>query len=67
MTKSADQIDGPKLSRIIIEDAQLILGKKVDFDSVFHNMTEGNEHIPFTKPGRITTATTSSGTAHGGH
>ena len=49
MTKSADQIDGPKLSRIIIEEAQLILNMKVDFDSVFHNMTEGNEHIPFYK------------------
>jgi hypothetical protein len=39
----------PKLSRIIQEDAQLILGKKIDFDGVFHNMTEENEHIPFYK------------------
>jgi hypothetical protein len=39
----------PKLSQIIKEDAEIILQQKIDFDALFHNMDDGNEHLAFYK------------------
>jgi hypothetical protein len=36
-----------KLSQVIKEDAAIILGQTVDFDSLFHNMDDQSEHIAF--------------------
>lgn len=37
----------PKLSGVIKEDAKILLNKEIDFDSLFHNMDDENEHIEF--------------------
>lgn len=39
----------PKLSEVIKEDALFLLEKEVDFDSIFHNRDDENEHIDFYK------------------
>ena len=39
----------PKLSQVIKEDAKLLLGQDIDFDHIFHNRDDGNEHIEFYK------------------
>ena len=39
----------PKLSEVIKEDARILLNKKVDFDYLFHNRDDENEHIEFYK------------------
>ena len=39
----------PKLSKVIGEDAEILKGQKIDFDSLFHNRDDKNEHIPFYK------------------
>ena len=38
----------PKLPTIIREDAEILLGQDIDFDSIFYNMQE-NEHVEFYK------------------
>ncbi|MGD0259461.1 MAG: UvrD-helicase domain-containing protein [Verrucomicrobiota bacterium] len=37
----------PKLSAVIREDATILIPKDIDFDTVFHNRDDNNEHIPF--------------------
>lgn len=37
----------PKLSKIIREDALLLLGEDVNFDRIFYDRADDNEHIPF--------------------
>lgn len=39
----------PKLSQVIKEDAKLLLGQDIDFDHIFHNRDDENEHIEFYK------------------
>jgi len=39
----------PKLSKVIKNDAEILIGKKVDFDKLFHNRVEENEFIEFYK------------------
>ena len=39
----------PKLTIVIKEDAKLLLDKEVDFDDLFHNRDDDNEHIEFYK------------------
>ncbi|MBU4311998.1 MAG: AAA family ATPase [Candidatus Omnitrophica bacterium] len=39
----------PKLSKVIEEDAKILLGKKIDFDYLFHNRDDENECIKFYK------------------
>jgi superfamily I DNA/RNA helicase len=39
----------PKMSQVIKEDAEIILAQKIDFDTLFHNMDDGNEHIALYK------------------
>ena len=39
----------PKLSKVIKNDAEILIGKKVDFDKLFHNRDEENEFIEFYK------------------
>ena len=38
-----------KLSLVIKEDAEILLGQAIDFDSLFHNRDDENEHITFYK------------------
>lgn len=37
----------PKLSEVIKEDASILLNKEIDFDHIFHNRNDDNEHIKF--------------------
>ena len=37
----------PKLSRVIAQDAQVLLQKKIDFDYLFHNREDGSEFVEF--------------------
>ncbi len=37
----------PKLSEVIKEDAKILLDKEIDFDRLFHNRDDENEHIKF--------------------
>ncbi len=37
----------PKLSNVVREDARMLLNADVDFDHIFHNREDGNEHIGF--------------------
>lgn len=39
----------PKLSDVIKEDAKILLGKDINFDHIFHNRDDENEHIEFYK------------------
>lgn len=39
----------PKLSEVIKEDAKILLNKEIDFDKLFHNRDDENEHIEFYK------------------
>src|SRR3989338_1317871 len=39
----------PKLSEVIKEDAKILLNKDIDFDHIFHNRDDENEHIEFYK------------------
>jgi superfamily I DNA/RNA helicase len=39
----------PKLSRVIAEDALILLKQKVDFEKIFHDREDKNEHIAFYK------------------
>lgn len=39
----------PKLPQIIKEDAQILINKEVDFNELFHNRDDENEHIKFYK------------------
>jgi superfamily I DNA/RNA helicase len=39
----------PKLSQVIKEDAAILLGQSIDFDSLFHNMDDESEYIAFYK------------------
>lgn len=39
----------PKLSQVIREDAKILLNKDIDFDYLFHNRDDENEHINFYK------------------
>lgn len=39
----------PKLSEVIKEDAKILLGKDINFDQLFHNRDDENEHIEFYK------------------
>jgi len=43
----------PKLSKLIHEDAEILKGTNVDFDSLFHNRDDANEYIPFYKARRF--------------
>ena len=43
----------PKLSEVISEDAEVLRGLKIDFDSLFHNRNDENEYIPFYKRRRV--------------
>jgi superfamily I DNA/RNA helicase len=50
MAKATDNVRVfPKLSKVISEDAELLKGQKINFDSLFHNRDDGSEHIPFYK------------------
>ncbi len=48
ITKKSIKIS-PKLSKVIKEDAEILIGKKVDFDKLFHNRDDENEFIEFYK------------------
>jgi Cdc6-like AAA superfamily ATPase len=37
----------PKLSKIIEDDAKILLDKKIEFDKIFHERDDGNEFIEF--------------------
>ena len=37
----------PKLSAVIRQDAVVLLGSDVDFDALFHNKSDDDEHIAF--------------------
>ncbi|OGF46490.1 MAG: hypothetical protein A2452_04315 [Candidatus Firestonebacteria bacterium RIFOXYC2_FULL_39_67] len=37
----------PKLSEVIKQDAAVLLDKNIDFDYIFHNMDDTNEHVKF--------------------
>lgn len=37
----------PKLSEVIKEDGNILLGKEIDFDHIFHNRDDDNEYIKF--------------------
>jgi len=37
----------PKLAQVIGEDAMVLLKKDVDFNEIFHQRKDSNEHIPF--------------------
>ena len=37
----------PKLSKVIKEDARILLNEAVDFDQLFHNRDDANKHIAF--------------------
>lgn len=37
----------PKLSKVIKEDAQILIGQKIDFDKIFHERDDTNEFLPF--------------------
>jgi superfamily I DNA/RNA helicase len=39
----------PKLSWVITEDAEVLRKSKIDFDALFHNRDDQNEHIAFYK------------------
>lgn len=39
----------PRLSKVIKEDAELLLNKHIDFDTIFHNMDDENENFKFYK------------------
>jgi AAA domain len=39
----------PRLSGVIKEDAKILLKENIDFDSLFHNRDDGNQHIDFYK------------------
>lgn len=39
----------PNLSKVIKEDAKILLGKDIDFDFLFHNRDDENENIEFYK------------------
>jgi len=39
----------PKLSRVIRDDAEILLGKDIDFDELFYNRDDNNEHLKFYK------------------
>jgi superfamily I DNA/RNA helicase len=39
----------PKLSKVIKEDARILLNEDIDFDHLFHNRTAENRHIEFYK------------------
>lgn len=43
----------PRLAYIMREDAEILLGTKVDFEQVFHRREDNNEHLPFYKERRI--------------
>ena len=43
----------PKLSKVIGEDAEILKGQKIYFDSLFHNRDDQNEHLPFYKKRRV--------------
>lgn len=43
----------PKLSSVIRQDAQILLGGDVDFDSLFHNKADGDKHIEFYRKRRV--------------
>ena len=42
----------PDLWKVIQEDARILLNKEVDFDKLFHNRLDKNEHIEFYKKRR---------------
>lgn len=37
----------PKLSKVIKEDAHIIIGQTIDFDKIFHERDDANEFLPF--------------------
>lgn len=39
----------PKLTKVIEEDAKILLNEEIDFDHLFHNRDDGNIHIKFYK------------------
>lgn len=39
----------PKLSPVIEEDAKVLLGQTINFDTIFHNMDDENEYLAFYK------------------
>ena len=39
----------PKLSKVIKEDARILLNEDIDFDHLFHNRTAEKRHIEFYK------------------
>ncbi len=39
----------PKLAKVIAEDARILLNKKIDFEQLFHNREDSNEHVRFYK------------------
>jgi superfamily I DNA/RNA helicase len=39
----------PKLSQVIRQDAEILLGIDVDFDAIFHNREDDSKHIEFYK------------------
>ena len=48
ITKKSIKIS-PKLSKVIRNDAEILIGKKVDFDKLFHNRDDENKFIEFYK------------------
>lgn len=50
LSKTSEKIKiFPKLPQIIKEDAQILINKEVDFNELFHNRDDENEHIKFYK------------------
>jgi hypothetical protein len=43
----------PKLPYVIREDARVLIGADVDFDSIFHDRDDKNEHLPFYRQRRV--------------
>lgn len=39
----------PKLAKVIEEDARILLKKRIDFEQLFHNRQDSNEHVKFYK------------------
>ena len=37
----------PRLSKVIQQDASILMGKEIDFDKIFHNRDDENQHIEF--------------------
>lgn len=43
----------PKLSAVIAQDAETLLGRKIDFDTLFHNRSDSDKNIEFYRKRRV--------------